>query len=237
MKFLPLYLMVFICLSLKAEVNFDKHDEINGVSLSTGKEDSTRHYKGLISKTFSHSLSEIKNNITNFTEKCNNDYKEKRTLTDESVDCKFHVDHLIESKIVKDLGNGSLLIARHLYRRGTYSHHDLVSITEAKNERGQATVAITFTMLTDEEVSKHLETNFKKDSYFSKSSETYILTSLGNKSTQVNYQFHAETEHWLLNKELSVPQVFASISQDVNDMFKSVTEAIAPRDREVASHK
>lgn len=230
------YLTLFICLPLKAEINYDKQEKINGVGLATGKVESTRHYKGTYTRTFEHSLEVVKNGITNFSEKCNNAYRGKRNLTDKAQDCRYHVDDIVELKVVKELDESTSLVANHLYRRGTYTHHDLVRQDSGKNEKGQPTLTITFTMLSDEEVAQHIQTDFRRDSDFTRKTQKYVLTSLENMKTEVSYEYHAETQHWLLNKQLSVPQVFASISLGVTEMFRTVYQAVSVN-REVASRK
>lgn len=236
------YLTIFICLPLHATIQFDKQEEINGIILQTGKVERTRHYEGTYSKTFDMPLQSLKNSITNFSEKCNNSFKKKRKLTDANMVCKFRAEQLIESVIIKDIGKNweatpleteRFLVARQVYRRGTYSHYDLVKVMEATNDKGLNVLTISLNMLDDSEVEKYTKPVFKKDSDFSKNSEVYTLTAISANKTELSYQFHAETEHWLLNKQLSVPQVFAYIGQSINEKINTLDTG----KREVASHK
>lgn len=231
------YLILFMCFPLKAEIKYDKQEEVSGVMLTTRKIGATRHYKGVHKRTFMHPLEIVKNGITNFSEKCNNDYKSKRNLTDKEHHCIYHIDDVVELKVVKILGENSFLLANHLYLRGTYTHHDQVTLESGKNEQGQATLTIYFNMLTDEEVAQHIQTEFRKDSNFTRRTQKYVLTAISGMKTEVSYEYHAETEHWLLNKQLSVPQVFATISSGVNEIFRSVELAASTVNREVASKK
>ncbi|HXH76430.1 MAG TPA: hypothetical protein VNJ08_15770 [Bacteriovoracaceae bacterium] len=238
------YLTMFICLPLQA-ITYDKQEEINGVTLQTGKVEKTRHYEASYTHTYSIPVQVLKNSITNFSEKCNNKFKNKRKLTDVEMVCKFEVEQLIESLVIRDIGSNykkdpsemeRYLVARKVYRRGNYAHYDLVQVTEGKNDKGQNMVTITLNMLSDEEVGKYITPAFKKDSDFSKNSEVYSLTSIAPDKTELSYQFHAETEHWLLNKQLSVPQVFAYIGQNIKEKVQTLDNSPEGK-REVASHK
>jgi hypothetical protein len=149
---------MFACLlalsSLPAlAVIYDTRDELSGVALESGKEESTRHYRATYSKTFDRPLVDVGRGITNFGDKCNNRYKGKRTLTDKDSDCKFHVEDLVESKVTKLSGeNDRYLVARQIYNRGHFAHYELVQISEGKNDKGQKTVTISQRMLEDKEV-------------------------------------------------------------------------------------
>lgn len=223
--------------------SFDKTEELYGVSLKSGKADSTRSYIGSIKKTFPYPISIVKNGVTNFTEKCNNSYKSKRKFTDEKLDCKYHNEHMVESFLVTDLkpsekfkdANEVYLIGRQIYNRGSYGHYELVQIREGQNEKKQKTVTLMLRMLEDEEAQQLTEIKINKESAFTKSSGTFVLTETSADETHLSYEFNAQTEHWLLNKEISVPQVFASISKTITDLMKTVEVESSMHKRNVAS--
>src|SRR5688572_8305188 len=82
---------------------FDKTEELNGVSLKSNKEKAIRNYIATTDKVFAAPINLVANAITNFTEKCNNAYKDKRKFSPKDIDCKYHNENLIESFIVRDI--------------------------------------------------------------------------------------------------------------------------------------
>ncbi|WPU66022.1 hypothetical protein [Peredibacter starrii] len=227
-----------------AEMNFDKSDNLNGVILASGKAEKIRSYSGKISKDFPYSLEMVKNGITNFSEKCNNDYKSKREYTSTEAECKYFNEHLVETFVVKNLkpveaykGVEHYLVGRQVYNRGTYTYYELVQIKNGVNDKNQKTMTISLEMLNDSEVKAFTEPKFGKDSAFDKSGSSYTLTEVGPGQTHMDYEYHAETDHWILNKEVSVPQVFASISKSINDLMRTVEAESSSQKRELASHQ
>jgi hypothetical protein len=229
-----------------AGAKIDKKDTINGVSVQTAKDDSTRIYQGSIFQSFPHSIDSVKLAIINFADKCNNSYKERRKYTDKNFNCKYHNEHLVETQVIRKIKQTGwtkeegeidrFLLARRVYNRGSFGYYELVRIYEKKNEDGKRTVRIVQTMLTDAEVKKYTTPIFEKDSAFDKSVSSFTLTEVSPSETSLNYEYNAETEHWILNKEVSVPQVFASISKSINDLVKTVVTESAIQSRDVASN-
>ncbi|WP_408098937.1 hypothetical protein ACJVC5_08460 [Peredibacter sp. HCB2-198] len=233
-----------LSLNAQAEMSFDKNDSLNGVTLKSGKSEAVRAYSGSISKHFPFPLEMVKNGITNFSEKCNNDYKGKREYTSQETDCKYFNEHLVETFTIKDLkpvdaykGIEHYLVGRQIYNRGSYTYYELVQVKTSMNEKNQKVMTISLEMLNDSEVRAFTEPKFDKDSVFSKSGSTYTLTEVGPSETHMDYEYHAETDHWILNKEISVPQVFASISKSINDLMKTVEAESSSQKRELASHQ
>jgi hypothetical protein len=62
---------------------------------------------------------------------------------------------------------------------------------------------------------------------------TFVLTEIHPEATNLSYEYFSETEHWLLNKEISVSQVFLSISKSINDLFRAVENEAATRKKEL----
>lgn len=238
-------LVLFISLSASPFVmgaNPDKTDVLNGVELASSKEASTRSYVGHTEKSFSYGMKEVLKGITNFSEKCNNEFKSKRTFTSEE-DCKYLNENLIETVVVKDIKRPeslksfqeSYLVGRRVYNRGEFGYYELVTVREELNEKNQKVIHIDLTMLNDDEVKNYTDLKIKKDSAFDSSISSYKITEISPTETLVRYEYSATTKHWLLNKELSVPQVFASISKGINLLFESIEGESSLIKREVAS--
>ena len=222
----------------------DKTETLNGVSLKSGKADTVRSYTGSYTKNFPYPLEIVKSGITNFSDKCNNGHKGKRQFTSPDTDCKYFNEHLVETIIVKDIkaveaykGIEHYLVGRQVYNRGHYGYYELVQVTSGMNEKNQKFTTIALRMLENDEVKAFTEPKFDKDSAFDKSSSTYTLTEVSPSETHMEYEYKAETDHWILNKEVSVPQVFAGISKSINDLMKTVEAESSSQKRELASHQ
>jgi hypothetical protein len=247
MIFKTFLLLSCLATSLAAATpKLNKRDRIEGVLVQSGKHDETRYYSGSVSKILPFKISTVKNSITNFNQRCNNSYKEKRRLTDKSMNCKYHNDNLIETIIVKELKSGQwqreaseierFILGRRVYNRGDFGYYEMVQIFETRNDQNQKTIKILQTMLSDREVQKYLNPAFQRDSAFDQSSATFILTELSSHETSMEYQYMAQTQHWILNKEISVPQVFSSISKSINDLFKTVDAESMALSSDIASN-
>ena len=185
----------------------------------------------------------VSKGLTNFEEKCNNDHKDKRKFTPETYNCRYYNENFIETFKVTDLRrtddfkefSEAYLLGRQVYNRGTYGYYELVTVHETKNEKGQKVVSIRLKMLNDNEVSLYTAPKFEQDSSFDSSTTTYILTEISPTQTNFRLEYSALTDHWLLNKEISVPQVFAGISKSINDLVKTLEEESAFKTRDIAS--
>lgn len=234
--------LLVISFSATAVPSFDKTEELNGVSLMSGKKDSVRSYHGSIEKTLPFPLQIIKNSITNFQDRCNNSYREKREFTDKETNCKYHNENLIESFVLKDINsseglkgyNEVYLVGRKIYNRSMFGYYELVTVQEHENE-GKKTVQINLRMLNDDEVKTFTTPKISQESVFDKTIGTFLLTEKSSGETVVRYTYSAETDHWLLNKEVSVPQVFASISKSFNDLMESLETDASSQKRQLAS--
>lgn len=224
-------------------VEFDKVQELNGVNLKSLKEKSVRTYSGSMEKVLPFPLEVVKKGVTNFTDKCNNSYKSKRKYTPDMTDCRYHNDHIVESFVVKDIREMEYfkevsevyLLGRRIYNRGAYGYYELVTVRDGMNDKNQKTVTVTLRMLDDKEAKLYTTPKFSKESAFDSSNSTFTLTQITPGETQINYEYSATTDHWLLNKEISVPQVFASISKSINDLVKTVEDESSYQKRELAS--
>jgi hypothetical protein len=227
-------------------LKMDKVETINGVDLKSGKKDSVRTYQGHVSKIFNFPLESVRKGVVNFTEKCNNKFKDKRKYTDKIADCKYHNENLVESFYVRDLKPGYVadkgeteryIVGRLVYNRGSFGYYELVKVFDGVNSKGQKTVMIVQKMLEDKEVKQYISPKFEKESAFNKSTGVYTLTMLGPKETELSYDYKADTDHWILNKEVSIPQVFSSISKSINDLVKTVDAESIIQSRDLASNQ
>lgn len=243
MKFTGILLGTILISSVHAAVA-ERTDEINGVKLESGKVDSSRFFKGTVAKTYSFPIEVVKSSVMNFEGRCNNEYKNKRTLTDKNKECKFHNENLVESIIIKDLISGQakeenevdrMVVARRVYNRGSYAYHELVKVYEYKNGQNQKVTKIVQTMIEDSETKKYIKPLISKDSVFDTNEGTFILTEASPTETKMEYTYEASTTHWILNKEVSVPQVFSSISKSLNDLIIVVNKESASYSRGIAS--
>lgn len=241
--FFRIFLITLLINSAFAEV--DKIEVLNGVQLRSGKKNDTRSYTGRIEKYFQFPIEMVKKGVTNFSEKCNNSFKDKRKFTKDMGNCKYHNENLVESFVIKDIRNSdkiknvneAYLLGRIVYNRGSFGFYELVTITESKNQLNQKTITISTRMLEDKEVKLYTSPKFKKESAFDNSSTRFILTETSPTETKVNYEYHASTDHWILNKEVSVPQVFASMSKSINDLIKTIEDESSLQKRELASNE
>jgi hypothetical protein len=208
----------------------EKIDHVNGVNVKSFKEEEGRVYVGTIKKTLPYNISLVLKSITNFSEKCNNKYKNKRKYTSTENDCKYHNENLIETFFVREIKNKNIskniidnyLLGRHIYNRGTFGYYELITIREGLNQKKQKTVTVASKMLSDDEVKKFTSPQFNRETAFDKTEWRFKLTQLSENETQVFYKYTTETNHWILNKEVSVPQVFLSMSKSINDLLSSV---------------
>ena len=221
----------------------DKTEQLNGVSLKSSKEKAVRTFNAVTERTFPYPITLVRKAVTNFTEKCNNAYKDKRKYSPKDVDCKYHNENLVETFIVKDIRQMEYfaglsefyLVGRQVYNRGSFGFYELATVRESVNEKNQKTVSVVLKMLDDADVRLFTTPKFDKASAFDNSIATYTLTELAPNITSMTYEYTADTDHWLLNKEVSVPQVFASISKSVNDLVKTVEAESSLQKRELAS--
>ena len=221
-------------------------DTINGVSVKSHKDDSTRTYIGTVSKSIPANLETVMKSIVNFNEKCNNAHKSRRKNTSQSIDCRYHNENVVETVIIKDINQNGwkkdakeverYLLARRVYNRADFQYYELIRIYEDKNEKNQRTMKVVQTMMTDKEVKSYTKPLFEKDSAFDSVTSIYFLTEIEPKKTDLSYEYKADTEHWILNKEVSVPQVFSSISKGINDLLKAVDSESNKISRELASN-
>ena len=243
-KLIHAILLVF-SVSAMAESTVDKTELLNGVSLKSAKQKDVRTYSGETEKLMPFPIDLVKKGVTNFTEKCNNDYKDKREFTSKEKNCKYHNEHLVETFMVSDFRKMDYfksfsevyILGKRVYNRGSFGYYELVTVSQSQNEKNQKTITVVLRMLDDKEVKVFMSPKIKKESAFDSSSSVFTLTEVASNQTLLRFEYNAETDHWLLNKEVSVPQVFASISNSVNQLIKTVETESSIQKRALASKK
>lgn len=229
-----------------AETKMDKKESINGVSVQTGKHDSIRIYQGSITKTLPYGIDIVKTSVMNFQDRCNNSYKDRRQYTDKTITCKYHNDNLVETMIFKDIKQTGwtkeaneterYVLGRQVYNRGSFGYYELVKVFETKDSNNKKVIKVEQKMLSDKQVKEYIKPAFEKDSAFTETSGTFTLTEVSPTETTLTYEYNAETDHWILNKAVSVSQVFSSISKSINDLVKTLTKESSLKNRDIASN-
>jgi hypothetical protein len=234
-----LLFLVLIPCSLFAEV---RKDQLYGVDLESSKHDQIRNYQASFKKVLPYPIDLVKKGITNFTDKCNNDLRGLRKFTDSRIECRYHNENIIESFVVTKVNQDAsfehfdqnILIGRQIYNRGSYGYYELAQIKNSV-EGEKKIVSISVRMLSDQEAAKLTSPKLSKDSAFDKAQTQFTLKELGPNHTELTYVYTAETDHWLLNKEVAVAQVFASLSKSVTDLIQTVERESHFQKRELAS--
>lgn len=228
-----------------AQTPFDKNEQLDGVLLKSGKENSLRTYVGTIDKMFSFPMALVQKAVTGFADRCNNDYKSKRKYVSEDFECKYHSENVVETFVVKDINKSQILegysefyiLGRQVYNRSSSGFYELVTVKNSTNDKNQAVTTVVVKMLDDEEVRNFITPKFNQDSSFEETIGVFTLTAISPTETHLSYDYKASTKHWLLNKEILVPQVFASMSKNMNQLLKTVEEESSVQKRELASNK
>lgn len=216
------------------ELGLEKN--INGVSLHSGKVDSTRIYHGTISKIINAPLKRTFAAIDNFEDKCNNEFKGKRKFQDKNKDCKYHNHNLIESVITKKINYTGpkepneverYVVTRYIYNRGAFQQNDLMIVLNYKNDKKQDVMHIKQFMLSDDEAKKYLDNPIKKDSAFKEARGNFIATKLDENKTQFDYEYIGKTDHWMLNKEMMVNEAYEGIAKGIIFLVESIEKDVA----------
>ena len=195
---------------------------INGVELETSKTNSNRHLKATKSVILNLNLEESLKLVLNFDEKCNNKFKDKRKWTDKNTDCKHHNNNLIETVHFRDIKNKNqilndhFLLLRHGYNRGTFLYFEEITVELSETE-----LHVRQKLLSDEDVKKFIETKLETIFSFQQVEGHFHLKLLEKNKTQLTYTYQSTTDHWLLNKEMMIDEIFESTAKGLSDLFLS----------------
>lgn len=238
-------LSALISFETSAKSKFDRKERQKDVSLASGKVDDVRTYHATTTKVLNFPLNVVKESITNYGDHCNNAYRKKRELTPVEYDCRYHNESYIESLVMKSLRQGTwmkeeneierFVVARKIYNRGENGYYELVKVKESSNALKQHTIVIEQEMLTNDEARNFVSVQFKKDTPLETAKIRYTLTEIAPGKTELRYLYKATTKHWILNKELSVPQVFSSISRSINNLVTTIGVEAETLNRSIAS--
>lgn len=236
-----------ISFETSARVNYDRKERQKDVSLASGKKDDVRSYHATTTKVLNFPLQVVRDSILNFTDRCNNAYRKKRELTSVEYDCRHHNENLIETLVVKDLRRGTwkkeeneverFVVARKIYNRGESGYYELVKVKESLNVLKQKMIVIEEDMLSNDQAKNYVSVRFRKESPFETSKIRFTLTEISPGKTELRYIYKGTTTHWVLNKELSVPQVFASISKSINNLVSTIGTESEVQTRAIASER
>lgn len=240
-------LTALVSFDTSARVKYDRKERQKDVSLASGKKDDVRSYHATTTKVLNFPLQVVKDSILNFTDRCNNAYRKKRELTSAEYDCRHHNENLIETLVVKDLRQGTwkkeeneverFVVARKIYNRGESGYYELVKVKESLNVLKQKMIVIEEDMLSNDQARNYVSVRFKKETPFETSKIRFTLTEISPGKTELRYIYKGTTTHWVLNKELSVPQVFASISKSINNLVSSIGTESEVQTRAIASER
>lgn len=217
---------------------------MNGIELKSSKEKNKRIYQGSITKILPYSADAIKMGIINYPERCNNEYIKKRMFSSSSTSCKYHSENLIETIIIRDLiknenikqFSDAFVLGRRIHNRGTFGYYELVTIQEKETSKGKNIVIIN-RMLGDNETNQYITPKFKRESAFDESSETFIVNEISPNQTELNYTYLSTTAHWLLNKEVTVTQVFSSMEKSISRLLNSIEQESKIQSKETVPNK
>src|SRR5690349_21807224 len=132
-------LVITLAFTLNAyAAEYDKTQEFYGVSLKSMKADAVRSYEGSAEKILSYTIDLVKKGVTNFSDKCNNAFRNKRKFTPKTSECRYHNENIVETFVVKDIRQMDYfkevsevyLLGRQIYNRGAYGFYELVTVRE-----------------------------------------------------------------------------------------------------------
>lgn len=202
----------------------EKSKDFN-VNMLSGKKDGIRFYQGTISDVLKQPIDKVLDIVLAFDKRCNNELKEKRTLSDKKIDCPYASDSLIESVIVKDLKANRLakdeikrfIVVRRSYNRGLYTYNDLIRVFRYLDG-----YKITMDMLSDKQSKDYFNSKLNNNSVMKTSGGVYYILPEDSGSTRYTYIFTCSTDHWLLNKSITVGTFFDSMAKNLRDEFNTI---------------
>lgn len=193
--------------------------------MRSGKKDDVRFYEGRLDDVIDRPIEKVLERVLSFDKRCNNEHKDRRIYTDKKMDCPYQSGMLIESVIVKDLKKRKLeknelkrfLVKRRSYNRGLYTYNDLIRVFRYKDG-----YKVTMTMLSDKEAKDYIDSPLEKVSVMQTSGGVYYITPVGKNKTRYNYIWTCSTDHWLLNKSVTVSSFFESMAENIRGEFNTL---------------
>lgn len=199
------------------------------VELKSGKKDGQRFYSAKTSRKYAAEINTVESLITNFEEKCNNQHKNRRRYLSKEYECPLLNKNLVESKIIKTLKkpgptdvDEAWVIRRHVFNRGTYGHNDLLTIKRIPGK----SIVVQHSMISEDEAAAYIDDPFPTQEPFLFMQGTYSLEVIGPNETLVNYQYFTLTDHFVLNKEISVGAVFDSMADGTLQSLQTIEDGL-----------
>lgn len=236
-----LFLLIFVSFIVNqghAKAQIPKVEEsktIDGVKLGSGKTGGVRYYQGEVNKDYDVSLDKMFELVMDFSNRCNNEYKDQRKYLDKNFNCRHENKNLIETLVIKEIKQVEpkepneverFVMHRYIYNRGNFQHTEIAKVFKYKNEQGEDVIKLAYRMVDDKEAKKYVDKIAKKDSAFLETKGTFILTSKGPKKTHLNYVYESKTDHWLLNKSMVVAEFFENMSKSMNNLLSAFNKDV-----------
>lgn len=209
----------------KFDIDHKERSKKFHVDMLSGKKDGIRFYQGTISDVIKQPVEKVLETVLAFDKRCNNELKEKRTISNKKLDCPYASDSLIESVIVKDikvkkLAKGEIkrfIVIRRSYNRGLYTYNDLIRVFRYLDG-----YKITMDMLSDKQSRDYINSPLNNNSVMKTSGGVYYIMPESSGSTRYTYIFTCSTDHWLLNKSITVGTFFDSMAKNLRDEFNTI---------------
>jgi hypothetical protein len=216
------------------------------VSLGTGKPGGgERIYQAGFSREIAASLEVVRAAVVNFEEKCNNAHRKRRKWRGPEFDCLYFNENLVEVRRETDLlpaaaksldsgggasqGSGAVhpphehrIYSRHGYNQGDFFYQELMTERWREKKPGARVLEIGQRMLSRDEASKWVREPLKNSFAFTGFTGVFLLSELAPEKTRVEYVYTAETDHWLLDKKISVGKVFDGLERGMRDLWVSI---------------
>ncbi|MFG1484279.1 hypothetical protein ABMA79_00040 [Halobacteriovorax sp. HFRX-2_2] len=209
----------------KFEIDYREKSKEFDVSMLSGKKKGIRFYQGTISDTIAQPVDKVLETVLAFDKRCNNEYRDKRTLSAKNISCPFSSDSLIESVIIKNLKVKKLdkneikrfVVKRRSYNRGLYTYNDLIRVY-----RYMDGFKITMEMLNDKQSKAYISSPLSNNSVMQTSGGVYYIMPASGGKTRYTYTFTCSTDHWLLNKSITVSTFFSNMAKNLRSEFNTI---------------
>jgi hypothetical protein len=230
MKFLLIALFALPVLAFEKYVDgikVEDHEKVDHVELFSGKKDDVRFYKGKVHKEIELPIDKVLVAVNEFERRCNNEHRKRRKFTKASFDCTQKNSNLVESVKITDLKFtksepfkvDEYILARNIYNRGSYNHYDLITEKHIKQQDGKRVYVIKQRMLSDEEAKKYLgKTYTPQETVFLHTYGIFTLKEISKNKTDLTYEYVSHTDHWVLNKSISVSRFFDGTQKSLKNL-------------------
>jgi hypothetical protein len=171
--------------------------------------------------------------VLNFEERCNNEFAERRELSDKKKQCPVLNHNLVESvkipfkldyKYEKLTGEKERFVLwRKIYNREEYYYYDLVTVVEINSE-----ITISYKMLSDDEAKALIDNPRARNTAFSFIEGGYVLKSDGPAKTKVQMLYLTKTDHWLLNSGPALSVIYKNVAKGFNNTLEQLNQLRVP---------